>query len=179
MYNPNYGYNQQRLYLMRKVTLPLFKWTYLWQCGDQQKANLHILEHVCKLHMVDCFLDLRLYFSWVVTSAVGTGNFLQFYWAELQDFCSFEAMRKSEHEYQVALPAVTIILIYFKRLNIKIKHLSLDMSITQVWITFSFYLNPSNTWAKKKQKNTEASTLCTTSLNKLKDRKKSFSVFTL
>lgn len=34
MYNPNYGYSRQRLSLVRRVTLPLFKWTYLWQCGD-------------------------------------------------------------------------------------------------------------------------------------------------
>ncbi len=76
-------------------------------------------------------------------------------------------MRKSEHGYQVALPAVTIILIYFKQLNIKIKHLSLDMSTTQVWISFSFYLNLSYT-----AKNTEASTLLMTPLNKPKRQEK-------
>lgn len=46
--------------------------------------------------------------------AARTGDSLQFSRAELQDFCQFEAMRKSEHGYQVALPAVTIIFDLFK-----------------------------------------------------------------
>lgn len=94
--------------------------------------------------MHEYFLELRFYFSWVVTSAVDTGNF----YAKLQDFCLFEAMRKSEHVYQVAFIANIIILIYFNS-STGNKASLLDMSTSQVWISCSIYLNLSNTCSKK------------------------------
>lgn len=113
---------------------------FIWQCCDKQKASLRI----CKLHMVEYFSDLRLIFfflSYYICSQYGKFPTILLSWAtRLFPFWGDE--EKQSTGYQVALPAVTIIFGFIlKQLNIKIKHLSLDMSTPRVWISFSFYLN--------------------------------------
>lgn len=76
----------------RAASVSMAIWWY-----TKRPEHWHILEHLWKLHMLEyVFRPQVIYVSWVVISTAGTGNILQFYWAELQDLCLFEAVRKSE-----------------------------------------------------------------------------------
>lgn len=117
--NPNNRYNQKRpkWRVPSWVSMSLFKWTFSmamwWFIRKKAISEIYTSFDMSVSYIRLNIFYLRFYFSWDVASADGTGHFLQSYWAELQDYCPFEAMRESEHGYQVALPALTISLIYF------------------------------------------------------------------